>query len=103
MDLHTLNWDEEILQILGIPRQILPRIVPSSDSKTWGVTLKDGPLGAGIPLCGALGDQQAALVTSFYIARLFGNVALKKIVRNQKTVEFIRHAGEKKVSMLSFY
>jgi len=62
MDLHTLDWDEEILQILGIPRQILPRIVPSSDSKTWGATLKDGPLGARIPLCGALGDQQAALV-----------------------------------------
>jgi len=35
-------------------------------------------------------------LTSFYIACLFGNVALKKIVRNQKTVEFIRHAGEKK-------
>jgi glycerol kinase len=62
MDLHTLDWDEEILRILGIPRQILPRIVPSSDSKTWGTTLKDGPLGARIPLCGALGDQQAALV-----------------------------------------
>jgi glycerol kinase len=62
MDLNTLDWDEEILQIIGIPRQILPRIVPSSDSKTWGVTLKDGPLGACIPLCGALGDQQAALM-----------------------------------------
>ncbi len=62
MDLQTLDWDEEILQILEIPRQILPRIVPSSDSNTWGTTLKDGPLGAGIPLCGALGDQQAALV-----------------------------------------
>ena len=36
MDLTTLQWDEEILQILGIPRQILPRIVPSSDSNTWG-------------------------------------------------------------------
>jgi len=62
MDLQTLDWDAEILQILGIPRQILPRIVPSSDSKTWGVTQEDGPLGSGIPLCGALGDQQAALV-----------------------------------------
>jgi len=62
MDLNTLDWDEEILQILGIPRQILPRIVPSSDSNTWGTTLKDGPLGADIPICGALGDQQAALV-----------------------------------------
>ena len=62
MDLHTLDWDDEILHMLGIPRQILPRIVPSSDGKTWGVTRKDGPLGAGVPLCGALGDQQAALV-----------------------------------------
>jgi uncharacterized membrane protein YdjX (TVP38/TMEM64 family) len=35
-------------------------------------------------------------LTSFYIARLFRNVALRKIVRNQKTVEFIRHAGEKR-------
>ncbi len=62
MDLQTLQWDEEILQILDIPPQILPRIVPSSDRKTWGTTLKDGPLAAAIPVSGALGDQQAALV-----------------------------------------
>jgi uncharacterized membrane protein YdjX (TVP38/TMEM64 family) len=42
-----------------------------------------------------IGALMGAL-TSFYIARLFGNMALIKIVRNQKTVEFIRHAGEKK-------
>ncbi|MFC1879960.1 glycerol kinase GlpK [Thermodesulfobacteriota bacterium] len=62
MDLYKLKWDEEILQTLDIPPQILPRIVPSSDSNTWGTSLKDGPLGAAIPVCGALGDQQAALV-----------------------------------------
>jgi glycerol kinase len=62
MDLNSLQWDEQILQTLGIPRQILPRIVPSSDTRTWGTTLKDGPLNAEIPVCGALGDQQAALV-----------------------------------------
>ena len=62
MDLNSLQWDEQILQIMGIPRQILPRIVPSSDTRTWGTTLKDGPLNAEIPVCGALGDQQAALV-----------------------------------------
>ncbi len=62
MDLHTLKWDEQILQALDIPFQILPRIVPSSDMNTWGTTLKDGPLEAEIPVCGALGDQQAALV-----------------------------------------
>ncbi len=42
-----------------------------------------------------IGALMGAL-TSFYIARLFGNVALTKIVRNKKTAEFIRRAGKKK-------
>ncbi len=62
MDLTSLRWDEAILQTLGIPQQILPRIVPSSDSSTWGTTRENGPFSAAIPVCGALGDQQAALV-----------------------------------------
>jgi len=62
MDLETLAWDDEILKIMGIPRQMMPRIVPSIDKNTWGHTMKDGPLGATVPVCGALGDQQAALV-----------------------------------------
>jgi glycerol kinase len=62
MNLETLDWDDEILEILGIPRQMLPRIVPSSDPNVWGTTPKDGPFGDAIPVCGDLGDQQAALV-----------------------------------------
>ena len=62
MDLQTLSWDEDILKVMGIPRQMLPRIVPSIDKNTWGHTLNEGPLGASVPVCGALGDQQAALV-----------------------------------------
>jgi glycerol kinase len=62
MDLKTLQWDQEILTILGIPEQILPRIVPSIDHRTWGHTRKNGPFQATIPICGALGDQQASLV-----------------------------------------
>ncbi len=62
MNLETLDWDDEILSIMGIPRAMLPRIVPSSDPNTWGTTKKDGPFGAEIPVCGDLGDQQAALV-----------------------------------------
>ena len=62
MDLDSLQWNPEILQVLNIPAQILPRIVPSSDSTAWGATLTDGPFNAAIPVCGALGDQQAALV-----------------------------------------
>jgi len=41
------------------------------------------------------GAMMGAL-TSFYIARLVGDVALGKVIRNQRTVEFIRHAGEKR-------
>jgi glycerol kinase len=56
MDLKTLDWDEEILQTLGIPRLMLPEI--RSSSEVYGNA--KGGLG-GVPLAGDLGDQQAAL------------------------------------------
>ena len=62
MNLETLDWDPEILRIMGIPRQMLPRIVSSSDPDVWGHTPANGPFGDRIPVCGDLGDQQAALV-----------------------------------------
>lgn len=62
MDIRNLDWDDEILSLLGIPRQLLPRIVPSSDPETWGKTREEGPFKKSIPVCGDLGDQQAALV-----------------------------------------
>jgi glycerol kinase len=62
MNLAALDWDDDILKEMDIPRSILPRIVPSSDPHPWGVTLTDGPFASRIPVCGDLGDQQAALV-----------------------------------------
>ena len=62
MNLKTLDWDQEILDYLGIPCQMLPAIRPSSDRKLYGLTAKGGPLGGEVPVCGDLGDQQAALV-----------------------------------------
>jgi glycerol kinase len=62
MNLKTLDWDEEILGIVGIPRNMLPEIRPSSDPATYGITIADGPFGGEIPVCGDLGDQQAATV-----------------------------------------
>lgn len=56
MDLKTLDWDNGILEILGIPRAMLPEICSSSE--VYGSAR--GSLG-GVPLAGALGDQQAAL------------------------------------------
>jgi glycerol kinase len=62
MNLKTLDWDAEILTLWGIPPGMLPRIVSSSDPDPWGLTSRDGPFGFSIPVCGDLGDQQAALV-----------------------------------------
>ena len=62
MNLDTLDWDDESVDILGIPPAMLPRIVSSSDPLFWGETSESGPFGVEIPVCGDLGDQQAALV-----------------------------------------
>ena len=56
MNLETLDWDPEILSIMGIPRSMLPQIRPSSE--TYGKCVGDL---AGIPVAGDLGDQQAAI------------------------------------------
>lgn len=60
MDLATLRWDEEICALMGIPPQMLPKIVSSSE--VYGMSREDGPFGAAIPVAGDLGDQQAATV-----------------------------------------
>ncbi|MBN1837728.1 MAG: glycerol kinase GlpK [Spirochaetales bacterium] len=61
MDLQTLSWDAGMLEVFGIPEACLPQIVPSVPGEPYGSTRADGPLGASIPVAGALGDQQAAL------------------------------------------
>lgn len=62
MNLETLDWDAELLAILDIPRSLLPEIRPSSDRNFYGKTLTTGPFQGEIPVCGDLGDQQAATV-----------------------------------------
>jgi glycerol kinase len=56
MNLETLDWDPEILKIMGVPRAMLPAVRASSD--VYGTAV--GAL-AGVPVAGDLGDQQAAL------------------------------------------
>ena len=62
MDLETLDWDDQLLVSIGVPRNMLPEIRPSSDPAFYGVTRTDGPIGGEVPVAGCLGDQQAATV-----------------------------------------
>ena len=57
-NIHSLEWDNEILELLDIPRCMLPEPVPSSYH--YGETIKE-LFGGPIPITGAAGDQQAAL------------------------------------------
>ena len=62
MDLRTLEWDDELLALFRIPRAMLPRICASSDASAFGVTRRNGPVGAAVTIAGNLGDQHAATV-----------------------------------------
>ena len=56
-NIHTLDWDDELLSILGVPRAMLPEVRPSSGP--FGTT-DTALLGTAVPICGVAGDQQAA-------------------------------------------
>lgn len=57
-DIHTLDWDQQLLDWIGVPRQVLPEV--RSSSEIYGETRTD-LFGAPIPIAGIAGDQQAAL------------------------------------------
>ena len=60
MNLHTRNWDNELLELFEIPKEILPRII--SNAELAGITQNVPGLPDGIPITGFAGDQQAALI-----------------------------------------
>jgi glycerol kinase len=58
-DLHTLQWDDELLDVFGLARAMLPEVLPSS--AIYGETVALPGLPAGVPIAAAIGDSHAAL------------------------------------------
>ncbi|KGR78395.1 glycerol kinase GlpK [Ureibacillus manganicus] len=58
-NIFELKWDEELLDILGIPKSMLPEVRPSSE--IYGEVSKNHFFGRSVPIAGIAGDQQAAL------------------------------------------
>ena len=58
-NIHTLDWDKELLEILDVPEALLPTVKPSSH--VYGYTDETVFFGEKIPIAGIAGDQQAAL------------------------------------------
>lgn len=70
-NIHTLEWDEELISLLDVPKNILPKVCPSS--YIFGYT-DEKEFGAKIPISGVAGDQQSAL---------FGHLCIEKgMVKN---------------------
>ena len=65
-NIHTLDWDEELLKLFGVPRRMLPRVL--AGGADFGSTRAE-LFGGGIAIRGVAGDQQAAL---------FGHLCLEK-------------------------
>lgn len=59
-NLRTLDWDDQLLALFGIPRQALPEVQPSAGQ--FACTAATGSLPAGVPIAGVIGDSHAALV-----------------------------------------
>lgn len=97
-NIHTLKWDEELLQIFGVPASLLPVVVPSSNIN--GLVTDIEQL-AGVPIAGIAGDQQAALFGQMCIGEgmakctygtgcfLVMNTGTKAIVSNNKLLTTI--------------
>jgi glycerol kinase len=58
-DLHTLGWNDELCEMIGVPRALLPQVVPSS--QTCGHTKGVPGVPDGVAIAGLAGDQQSAL------------------------------------------
>jgi glycerol kinase len=58
-NIHTQDWDDELLGMFGVPRSLLPEVRNCADD--FGVA-SDTCIGGEVPVCGIAGDQQAALI-----------------------------------------
>jgi glycerol kinase len=65
-DINRQAWDEDLLAVFGIPRELLPEVMDNSDD--FGTT-DAAILGASVPILGMVGDQQGALIGQGCVAR----------------------------------
>ncbi|WP_208586685.1 glycerol kinase GlpK [Gracilibacillus suaedae] len=88
-NIYDLKWDEELLDILGVPKSMLPEV--KSSSEIYGETVDYHFFGQNVPIAGAAGDQQAAL---------FGQACFEKgMVKNTYGTGcfMLMHTGEEPV------
>lgn len=91
MNIHKGTWDDELIETIGLPEDIiyaLPDIKPSSDKNTYGETKKD-LFSVSIPVSGAAGDQQAALLDKHVFNQVLLKILMEQVTFSYKIQEKI--------------
>ena len=71
-NIHTMQWDDELLQLFGIPRQMMAEVRPCD--AVYGETTVEGLFASPIPIAGVLGDSHGALVGQMCFSEGLGKV-----------------------------
>jgi len=71
-NIHTMQWDDELLQLFGIPRQMMAEVRPCD--AVYGETTVEGLFASPIPIAGVLGDSHGALVGQMCFSEGMGKV-----------------------------
>ncbi|MBI3552809.1 MAG: glycerol kinase [Elusimicrobia bacterium] len=79
LNLHSMDWDESLLDLFGVPRDVLPRVIPSAGD--WGSVKR---MGRTMPIRACLGDQQSAAIG-------LGGLELGSSIANYGTGAFFLH------------
>ena len=90
-NIHKGEWDQELLDLLNIPYDILPEVRASSDKETYGLT-KNDLFSSQLPIAGDAGDQQAALFgqTCFeegYVKNTYGTGNFMLLNTGERAIE----------------
>ena len=71
-NIHTMQWDDDLLQLFDIPRSMMPDVLPCD--AVYGETTCEGVFSSPIPIAGVLGDSHGALVGQMCFAKGSGKV-----------------------------
>jgi len=71
-NIHTMQWDDDLLRLFGIPRQMMPEVLPCD--AVFGETTVDGVFQCPVTIAGVLGDSHGALVGQMCFTEGLGKV-----------------------------
>ena len=77
-NIHDLQWDDELLEMLTVPKSMLPEVRPSSE--IYGETIDYHFFGQNVPIAGVAGDQQAHYLDKLVSVKVWRKILTELVV-----------------------